>query len=167
MFLAVEAYWDTGGTSSAHILQLKEHTQWWIATCVCMCVCMCWQWGDKKCAQWLLYVWGCIHIAIYVRPITSPPERPRLQLQPRTKPLDDTSGQRERGGGGGGGRNSSSIFWGKLNLWTLQQETGRLKNGFWGWASLPRWISVELIPRIIIGKVHLPCYSTHMLMWNS
>ena len=59
---------------------------------------------------------------VYVWPITSPPERPRLQLQPRTerprlqlqprtKPLNDTSGRRERGGGGGGGgRNSSSIF---------------------------------------------------------
>ena len=123
MFLAVEAYWDTGGTSSAHILQLKEHTQWWIAMCVCMCVCMCWQWGDKKCAQWLLYVWGCIHIAIYVRPITSPPERPRLQLQPRTKPLDDTSGRRERGGGGGG-RNSSSIFGEAKPVDTLQKQIG-------------------------------------------
>ena len=36
-----------------------------------------------------------------------PPERPRLQLQPRTKPLGDTSGGRERGEGG---KASSSIF---------------------------------------------------------
>ena len=59
---------------------------------------MCWQWGDKKHAQWLLYV------RIHVQPITPPPERPRLQLQPRTKPPEDTSGGR------GGGRASSSIF---------------------------------------------------------
>ena len=35
-----------------------------------------------------------------------PPERPRLHLQPRTKPLGDTSSGRE----GGGGKASSSIF---------------------------------------------------------
>ena len=66
---------------------------------------------QKTCAQWLLYV--RIHAYIHVRPITPPPERPRLQLQPRSKPLEDTSGGRERGGGGGrggGGRASSSIF---------------------------------------------------------
>ena len=37
----------------------------------------------------------------------SPPERPRLQLQPRTKSLGNTSGGREKGEGG---RASSSIF---------------------------------------------------------
>ena len=36
-----------------------------------------------------------------------PPERPRIQLQPRTKPPEDKSGGRERGEGG---RASSSIF---------------------------------------------------------
>ena len=41
---------------------------------------------------------------IHVRPITPPPERPRLQLQSRTKPPEDTSGGR------GGVRASSSIF---------------------------------------------------------
>ena len=52
----------------------------------------------------------CEDTCIYTcRPITPPPERPTLQLQPRTKPLEDTSGGRERGGGGGG-RASSSIF---------------------------------------------------------
>ena len=35
-------------------------------------------------------------------------ERPRLQLQPRTKPLEDAGGG--EGGGGGGGGTSSSIF---------------------------------------------------------
>ena len=38
---------------------------------------------------------------------TPPPERPRLQLQPRTKPLEDISGGRERGEEG---RALSSIF---------------------------------------------------------
>ena len=38
---------------------------------------------------------------------TPPPERPRLQLQPRTKPLEDTSGGRERAEGGTA---ASSIF---------------------------------------------------------
>ena len=90
---------------------------------VCMYVYVLAVGKQKKCAQWLLYVWGCIHIAIYVRPITSPPERPRLQLQPRTKPLDDTSGRRERGGGGGG-RNSSSIFGEAKPVDTLQKQIG-------------------------------------------
>ena len=62
---------------------------------VCMYVLVV---GGKKHAQWLLYV------RIHVRPITPPPERPRLQLQSRTKPPEDTSGGR------GGGRASSSIF---------------------------------------------------------
>ena len=44
---------------------------------------------------------------MYTRLPTPPPERPRLQLQPRTKPPEDTSGGRERGEGG---RASSSIF---------------------------------------------------------
>ena len=51
----------------------------------------------------------CMHVYM-----TPPPERPRLQLQPHTKPPEDTLGWRERGGGGGGGgggvRASSSIF---------------------------------------------------------
>ena len=47
-------------------------------------------------------------LCMYTRLSTPPPERPRLQLQPRTKPPEDTSGR--RGGGGGGGRASSSIF---------------------------------------------------------
>ena len=38
---------------------------------------------------------------------TPPPERPRLQLLPRTKPLEDTLGGRE---GGEEGRVSSSIY---------------------------------------------------------
>ena len=45
--------------------------------------------------------------------LSLPLERPRLQLQPRTKPLEDTSaegGGGEGGGGGGGGGASSSIF---------------------------------------------------------
>ena len=58
----------------------------------------------KMCAQWLLYV----RVHTYTcTTLNSPPERPRLQLQPRTKPLEDTSGERERGEGG---RASSSIF---------------------------------------------------------
>ena len=46
--------------------------------------------------------------------LSLPLERPRLQLQPRTKPLEDTSaeggGGEGGGGGGGGGGASSSIF---------------------------------------------------------
>ena len=57
------------------------------------------------CAQWLLYV--RVHAYIRVRLSTPPPERPKLELQPRTKPLEDKSGGRERGEEG---RASSSIF---------------------------------------------------------
>ena len=43
---------------------------------------------------------------MYIQVSTTPPEHPRLQLQPRSKPLGDTSSGRERGEG----RASSSIF---------------------------------------------------------
>ena len=48
-----------------------------------------------------------IYVCMHIQVSTTPPERPRLQLQPRSKPLGDTSSGRERGGGG---RASSSIF---------------------------------------------------------
>ena len=57
---------------------------------------------EQMCAQWLLYV--RVHVCMT---LNSPPERPRVQLQPRTKSLGNTSGGRERGEGG---RASSSIF---------------------------------------------------------
>ena len=48
----------------------------------------------------------CVYVDLYTT-LKLPPERPRLQLQPRTKSLGSTSGGRERGEGG---RASSSIF---------------------------------------------------------
>ena len=48
----------------------------------------------------------CVYVDLYTT-LNLPPERPRLQLQPRTKSLGSTSGGRERGEGG---RASSSIF---------------------------------------------------------
>ena len=45
--------------------------------------------------------------------LSLPPERPRLQLQPRTKPLEDTSAEGEGGGGGGGGGGASSSIFGQ------------------------------------------------------
>ena len=47
----------------------------------------------------------CVYVDLYTT-LNSPPERPRLQLQPRTKSLGNTSDGREREGG----RASSSIF---------------------------------------------------------
>ena len=52
-------------------------------------------------------MYNYMYVCMYIRLSTPPPERPRLQLQPRTKPLEDKSGGRERGEGG---RASSSIF---------------------------------------------------------
>ena len=68
-------------------------------SCVCVCVCVCVH--ERSQVQVLPVTTGeSSRDIMYVYVSTPPKERPRLQLLPRTKPLEDTSGGREIGEGG-------------------------------------------------------------------
>ena len=82
-------------------------------------------------------MWGKM---TYINSQLSPSERPRLHLQPRTKPLGDTSGGRE----GGEERKASSSIFGQAKPVDTTVREREIEERLLKVSKFPRRISVEL-----------------------